>query len=38
MAVLNVALVGSENLARRLGKRGDVRDIESYVHLSLIHI
>ena len=32
MAVLNVALVGSENLARRLGKRGDVRDIESYVH------
>ena len=32
MPVLNVALVGSEDLARRLGKKGDTRDIESYVH------
>ncbi len=32
MPVLNVAFVGSEGLARRLGKRGDVRDVESYVH------
>ncbi|HJM17984.1 MAG TPA: hypothetical protein QF703_00465 [Candidatus Thalassarchaeaceae archaeon] len=32
MPVLNVALIGSEELARSLGKRGDVRDIESYVH------
>lgn len=31
MSVLNVALVGSEDLARRLGKKGDARDIESYV-------
>jgi selenocysteine-specific translation elongation factor len=30
--VLNIALVSSEDLARRLGKRGDVRDVESYVH------
>ena len=32
MPVLNVALVGSEDLARKLGKKGDTRDIESYVH------
>jgi len=32
MTVLNVAFIGSEELARRLGKKGDVRDIESYVH------
>ncbi len=32
MPVLNVALVGSEELARKLGKKGDTRDIESYVH------
>ena len=32
MGVLNVALIGSEDLARKLGKKGDVRDIESYVH------
>ena len=32
MPVLNVALVGSEGLARKLGKKGDTRDIESYVH------
>ena len=32
MGVLNVALIGSEGLARKLGKKGDVRDIESYVH------
>jgi selenocysteine-specific translation elongation factor len=29
--VLNVAFVGSENLARSIAKKGDVRDIESYV-------
>ena len=32
MPVLNVALIGSEDIARRMGKRGDVRDVESYVH------
>tara|TARA_B100001996_G_scaffold99655_1_gene74648 strand:- start:1248 stop:2252 length:1005 start_codon:yes stop_codon:yes gene_type:complete len=32
MPVLNVALIGSEDLARKLGKKGDTRDIESYVH------
>ena len=32
MSVFNVALVGSEDLARKLGKKGDTRDIESYVH------
>ena len=32
MPVLNVALVGSEDLARKLGKKGETRDIESYVH------
>lgn len=31
MPVLNVAFVGSENLARSIAKKGDVRDIESYV-------
>jgi len=31
MPVLNVALIGSESFARSIGKRGDVRDIESYV-------
>ncbi len=31
MPVLNVALLGSENFARSVGKRSDVRDIESYV-------
>ena len=32
MPVLNVALVGSEDLARKSGKKGDTRDIDSYVH------
>ena len=32
MPVLNVAFVGTEEMARKLGKKGDVRDIESYVH------
>ena len=32
MSVLNVALIGSDELARRLGKKGDSRDIDSYVH------
>ena len=32
MPVLNVAFVGSESLARKIAKKGDVRDIESYVH------
>ena len=32
MSVLNVALVGSDELARKLGKKGDSRDIDSYVH------
>jgi len=36
MTVLNVALVGSEELARRLGKKGDTRDIESYVHKEIM--
>ncbi len=31
MPVLNVAFIGSENLARSIAKKGDVRDIESYV-------
>ena len=31
MPVLNIAFVGSENLARSIAKKGDVRDIESYV-------
>jgi len=29
--VLNVAFIGSENLARSIAKKGDIRDIESYV-------
>ena len=32
MPVLNVAFVGSEELARMLAKSNDVRDIESYVY------
>ena len=32
MPVLNVGFVGSEDLARSIAKRGDARDIESYVH------
>ena len=32
MPVLNVAFVGSEELARKLAKSNDVRDIESYVY------
>tara|TARA_B110000438_G_scaffold37227_1_gene37045 strand:+ start:2904 stop:3887 length:984 start_codon:yes stop_codon:yes gene_type:complete len=32
MPVLNVAFIGSEELARTLAKKGDVRDIESYVY------
>ncbi len=32
MPVLNVAFVGSEELARSLAKSNDVRDIESYVY------
>lgn len=36
MPVLNVAFVGSEEMARTLAKKGDVRDIESYVHKEII--
>ena len=36
MPVLNVAFVGSEELARALAKKGDVRDIESYVHKEVV--
>ena len=32
MSVLNVALIGSDEFARKLGKKGDSRDIDSYVH------
>ncbi len=32
MSVLNVALIGSEEFARNLGKRGDARDIETFIH------
>ena len=32
MSVLNVAFIGSDELARKLGKKGDSRDIDSYVH------
>ena len=32
MSVLNVALIGSDEFARSLGKKGDSRDIDSYVH------
>ena len=31
MPVLNVAFIGSEDFARKLAKKGDTRDIESYV-------
>jgi selenocysteine-specific translation elongation factor len=36
MPVLNVAFVGSEELARTLAKKGDVRDIESYVYKEVV--
>ena len=36
MPVLNIALVGSEDLAKSLGKKGDVRDVESYVHKEVV--
>jgi selenocysteine-specific translation elongation factor len=36
MPVLNVAFVGSEELARTLAKKGDVRDIESYVYKEIV--
>ncbi|MEE2748163.1 MAG: EF-Tu/IF-2/RF-3 family GTPase [Candidatus Thermoplasmatota archaeon] len=36
MPVLNVAFVGSEELARNLAKKGDVRDIESYVYKEIV--
>ena len=32
MPVLNVAFVGSEEFAKKIAKKGDVRDIESYVY------
>ncbi|MDP6906511.1 MAG: hypothetical protein QF440_03745 [Candidatus Thalassarchaeaceae archaeon] len=32
MPVLNVAFIGSEEFAKSLGKKGDVRDVESFVH------
>ena len=32
MSVVNVALIGSDEFARSLGKKGDSRDIDSYVH------
>jgi len=32
MAVLNVAFIGSESLAKKIAKKGDVRDIESFVY------
>ena len=32
MAVLNVAFIGSESLAKKIAKKGDVIDIESYVY------
>ena len=32
MSVLNVALIGSEEMARKLGKKGDARDIEAFIH------
>ena len=28
MAVLNVAFIGSESLAKKIAKKGDVRDID----------
>ena len=36
MPVLNVAFVGSEDFARVLAKKGDVRDIESYVFKEIV--
>jgi selenocysteine-specific translation elongation factor len=36
MSVLNVAYVGPEEFARALAKKGDVRDIESYVHKEVV--
>ena len=36
MPVLNVAFVGSEDFARTLAKKGDVRDIESYVFKEVV--
>ena len=36
MAVLNVAFIGSESLAKKIAKKGDVRDIESYVYKEVI--
>jgi len=36
MPVLNIALVGSEDFAKSLGKKGDVRDVESYVHKDVV--
>ena len=48
MPVLNIAMVGSDELARELAKPTDQRDVHTYVHkesvdgqariLSLIHI
>lgn len=36
MPVLNIALVSSEDFAKSLGKKGDVRDVESYVHKEVV--
>lgn len=36
VSVLNVAYVGPEEFARALAKKGDVRDIESYVHKEVV--
>ena len=36
MPVLNVAFVGSEDFARVLAKKGDVRNIESYVFKEVV--
>ena len=36
MPVLNVAFVGSEDFAKTLAKKGDVRDIESYVFKEIV--
>ena len=32
MPVLNVAFVGTEDMARTMAQKADVRDIESYVY------
>ncbi len=37
MSVLNVAFVGSEEFARKIAKKGDVRDIESYVYKETVN-